>query len=84
MRVRKILFLILFISILLLALLVLEKSGALYTSSGIVKEGAIQVEKTKVEWHPEKIPGYLKNLYRKWRQKLLSGSASEGDHFFAG
>ena len=63
--------LVIFISILLLSLLILEKSGALHAGSYTVVEGTIRVEKTRVEWHPEKISPYLKTLYRKWTGRFF-------------
>ena len=63
--------LIIIISCVLLVFLILEKSGALVTVSYKTREGVIQVEHTRWEWHPEKIAPYLKGLYKKYIESFL-------------
>lgn len=56
---------ILWISLILLVYAVLEKSGTLRLLPVKTKEGTIEVEKTRLEWHPERLVPYLKQLYQK-------------------
>ena len=62
--------LVIFISFVLLILLVLEKSGALITSTYTEREGIINVEKTRLEWHPEKLSPYFNTLPQKTKKIL--------------
>jgi len=62
--------LVIFISIVLLILLVLEKSGALITSTYTEREGVINVEKTRLGWHPEKLSPYFNTISQKTKKLL--------------
>ncbi|MBI4436908.1 MAG: hypothetical protein HY590_05835 [Candidatus Omnitrophica bacterium] len=62
--------LVIFVSVVLLVLLVLERSEVLTTSTYTEREGIIQVEKTRLEWHPEKLSPYLKKLPQKAKKVL--------------
>ena len=56
---------IIFMSCILLLLLVFEKSGAFVTVSYQAIEGGIKVDKTRWEWHPERIFPYLHTFFQK-------------------
>ncbi len=54
------------LSCIILVFIVLEKSGAFFVGSKTALEGAVKVEKTSWEWHPEKVGPYLKSVSDKW------------------
>ena len=56
---------IVILTCIILACLVIQQSGAFVVGSRTVMEGAVKVEKTSWQWHPEKIVPYLSGLYDK-------------------
>lgn len=59
--------LLIFISCVLLLYFVVEKSGVIRLVPYAAKEGPLQVEKTRLEWHPEKLSLFWKELFQKRR-----------------
>ena len=64
------------LSCIILMFIVFEKSGAFVVGSRTVREGAIKVEKTSWEWHPEKIGPYLTVCYNKWVGRFFKTTVS--------
>ncbi len=68
--------LVVLISSILLLFFLLDKSGAFRMVPYNVREGTYTVEKTRPEWHPERIQPYLKRLYLEWvEQPIQKGIA---------
>ncbi len=76
--------LVAFISLILLVLFVFEKSGALTSVSYTVREGVIKVQRTRLEWHPEKLMPFFRNTvatlkitYLRLTQKKTRGESEK-------
>ena len=67
---------ILILSCIILVVILFDKSGAFIVGSKNVRDGAVNVEKTSWEWHPEKIGPYLKVLYSKWANRFFKPTVS--------
>ena len=63
--------LVIVISCVILVFLALDKSGAFRITTYTVTEGTLKIDKTRFEWHPEKLTVYLKTFSKKWREPLL-------------
>ena len=68
---------LIFLSSLFLIFWILEKSGTLAMVPYTTREGTIQVQKSRIEWHPEKIPLFFQKLFPKTGSGL-SRTRSEG------
>jgi len=68
--------LIIVISCIILVFVVLDKSGAFRVTSYTVTERTLKVEKTRFEWHPEKLTFYFKTFSKKWRERFFKKGSS--------
>ena len=62
---------IIILSCIILLVILFDKSGAFLVGSKIVRDGAVNIEKTSWEWHPEKIGPYLEVFYSKWANRFF-------------
>ena len=67
---------VIILSCIILAFILLDKSGAFVVGSKVVRNGTVKVEKTSWEWRPEKIGPYLKAFYSKWVKRFLKPTVS--------